>query len=176
MQDLQNKRGIRKNPNLHLAAFSGWKLFALIVHRWQRVAFAGDRGDVQHPPQLRVQLRAARHGVREGQGPAHDVLLDGQGDASSAMSLTPQPPASQLASPGGLSGHSGSGALLPGPGAGLGGLGLPESSPAATPKPDEDEDGDPAESAKLLGSVTITLPEAEVGPEAGPRTPLLDQV
>ncbi|KAK3922440.1 Adenylate cyclase type 3, partial [Frankliniella fusca] len=103
---------------------------------------------------------------------------------SDADALTPnaQAPQSLLASPGGLSAHSSSGAAPDALGL-AGGRGTsPSPSPTPNATADEDDEGDPAEaeSAKLLEGVRITMPEESSPAKADPRTPsethrLLDQ-
>lgn len=123
-----------------------------------------------------------------GAGAGGVTRPDGDG-GSSAPGLTPNTQVPQLASPGGLSGHSGAApdALGGGLGSGLGGGLGPSPSPSPSPSPtpnaaaDDDDEGDPAESAKLLEGVRITMAEESSPAKAGPRTPsethrLLDQV
>ncbi|XP_034231454.1 adenylate cyclase type 3-like [Thrips palmi] len=122
-------------------------------------------------------------------GGGGSIRPDGDGASSGpgSMALTPQAHAPPLASPGALSGHSGT-AMLPGPdtlGGGLGGglsggLGVQAPSPTPNNVADDEDDGDPAESAKLLEGVRITMPEESSPAKVDTRTPsethrLLDQ-
>lgn len=109
----------------------------------------------------------------KGKGQLMTYYLTGKGGpgggGAAAPALTPQAPAPPLASPGGLSAHSGAALGLGAPATPatepLGGGSLvalaPEASPSPSPQPapDDEDDGDPAESAKLLEGARVTMAE-----------------